>query len=156
MRWSEFSDDGSTWTLPKERSKNGKAHTLPMTPVMTEIVDSIPQRERFDLLFGRKHGFTGWSIGKRALDEKIGLPHWTHRDIRRSVSTGMNDIGIQPHIVEQVLNHQSGHRRGVAGTYNRSVYANEVRAALALWSDHVRAIVDGGERKVIPLHASAS
>ena len=61
----------------------------------------------------------------------------------------MTDLGIQPHIVEQVLNHQSGHKGGIAGIYNRSSYAREVRAAL-VWADHVRALADGGERKVIP------
>jgi integrase len=151
MKWTEFSDDMSTWGLPKERAKNAKEHKLPVTPLMAEIIESIPRRDGFDLLFGRKHGFTGWSIGKRALDKKLGLKPWTHHDIRRSVATGLANIGVQPHVVEQVLNHQSGHKRGPAGIYNRSVYTNEVRAALALWSDHVRTRVEGGERKVVPM-----
>jgi integrase len=152
MRWSEFDDKG-TWTLPATRSKNGKAHTLPLTPLMQKVIDSVPKRDR-DLLFGsaRGHGFTSWSIGKRALDQKLGLPAWVHHDIRRSVATGMNDIGIQPHIVEQVLNHQSGHRRGVAGIYNRSPYEREMRTALTLWADHVHALIEGDGRKVVPLH----
>jgi hypothetical protein len=58
----------------------------------------------------------------------------------------MADIGVQPHIIEAVLNHYSGHRAGVAGTYNRSPYANEVRAALATWHDHLRALLQGGDR----------
>ena len=151
MRWSEFDFYKGTWTLPKGRSKNGLAHTLPLTPPMLEIIDTIPRRDEFDLLFGRKHGFTGWSIGKRALDKKLGLKPWTHHDVRRSVATGLANVGVQPHIVEQILNHQSGHKRGPAGIYNRSVYTNEVRAALALWSDHVRTLVQGGERKVVPM-----
>jgi len=148
MRWSEFADNG-TWTLPAARSKNGKPHTLPLTDLMSEIIESVPRRESTDLLFGRKHGFTSWSIGKPVLDERLGLPAWTHHDIRRSVATGMADIRIQPHIIEQVLNHQSGHRRGVAGVYNRSPYEREVRDAMLRWSDHVRTIVGGGKRKVI-------
>jgi len=40
---------------------------------------------------------------------------------------------------------------GAGGIYNRSVYEREVRAALALWADHVRALVKGGERKIVPL-----
>jgi hypothetical protein len=66
----------------------------------------------------------------------------------------MADLGVQPHIIEQILNHQSGHRAGVAGTYNRSPYEREVRNALALWAEHVRTLVEGGERKVVPLTAA--
>ena len=61
----------------------------------------------------------------------------------------MADLGVQPHIIEAVLNHVSGHKGGVAGIYNRSSYEREVRAALMLWADHVRALVEGGEAKVL-------
>jgi integrase len=151
MRWSEIDLDKCTWTLPKERTKNGRAHALPLTPPMLSIIKSVPRRERFDILFGYRHGFTGWSIGKQKLDRRLGLPHWTHHDIRRSTATGLSDLGVQPHIVEQILNHQSGHRRGVAGTYNRSLYEREVKAALALWADHLCILVERGERKVIAM-----
>jgi hypothetical protein len=74
---------------------------------------------------------------------------WTVHDIRRTVATKMADLGVQPHIIEEVLNHRSGHKRGIAGVYNRSSYDREVRAALALWADHLRTLVEGGERKVL-------
>jgi hypothetical protein len=70
-------------------------------------------------------------------------------DLRRSVATGMGNIGVQPHIIEAALNHQSGHKAGVAGIYNHSPYEREVWAALALWEDHIRALVEGGESKII-------
>jgi len=50
-----------------------------------------------------------------------------------------------------VLNHVSGHKAGVAGIYNRSTYAIEMKQALAMWSDHIASIVSGSERKVIPM-----
>ena len=65
----------------------------------------------------------------------------------------MNELGIAPHVVEQILNHQSGHKRGVAGVYNRSARANEVRNALMQWAEHMMAIVEGRESKVVPLRA---
>ena len=68
---------------------------------------------------------------------------WRVHDIRRSVATGMADIGIEPHVIEEILNHRSGHRRGVAGVYNRSPYEKAVRLALARWADHVLALVEG-------------
>jgi integrase len=148
MGWSEFSPDMSTWTLPPSRSKTGKPHKLPVTPLMREVIASICRRDGHDNLFGRKQ-FTGWGIGKRALDEKLGLRPWTVHDTRRSVATGMANIGVQPHIIEQILNHQSGHKRGVAGVYNRSPYEREVRDAMLRWSDHIRAVVEGTEHKVV-------
>jgi hypothetical protein len=69
------------------------------------------------------------------------------------VATGMADLGIQPHIIEAVLNHVSGHKAGVAGIYNRSSYEREVRNALAVWSEHVAAIVSGEERKILQFPA---
>jgi hypothetical protein len=76
---------------------------------------------------------------------------WTLHDIRRTFATRLCDLGTAPHVVEQILNHQSGHRAGVVGIYNRSSYATEVRAALALWSDQVRTLTEGGKRKVVAM-----
>jgi integrase len=150
MRWSEFSKDGAAWTLPKERSKNGRAHTLPLPPLAQAIIASVPHMVGTDYLFGsrRGDGFRTWHRGKAALDARCGVADWVVHDIRRTAATRMADIGIQPHIIETILNHV-GHRAGVAGVYNRSSYQREVRAALALWADHVRVLTEGGERKVL-------
>ena len=77
-------------------------------------------------------------------------------DIRRTVATRMADLGVQPHVIEQILNHQSGHRRGVAGVYNKSAYVNEVKQAFALWEDQLRSIVEGGEHKIVPIMQPAA
>jgi integrase len=151
MCHSELGD--GTFTIPEARSKNGKAHTLPVLPMMSRIIGDVPHMASRDQLFGvRGRGFTSWAQGKTALDERSGVSDWTVHDIRRSVATRMGDLGVQPHVIEAVLNHQ---RAGVAGIYNKSPYANEVRAALALWEDHIRALVEGGERKILPFEAAA-
>ncbi len=157
MCHSELGLDG-TWTLPARRSKNGRAHTLPLMPMALAIIRQVAHMATRDQLFGeRANGFTAWARNKHALDARSGVSGWTVHDIRRSVATHMADIGIAPHIIEAILNHHSGHRAGPAGIYNRSRYPNEVRAALALWHDHVRTLVEGGERKVVPyIPASAS
>jgi integrase len=156
MCWSEIDLDRATWTLPARRSKNGRKHELPLMPLVLDIVTAVPRMVSRDQLFGtRAAGFTSWARNKPELDKRSGVTEpWTVHDIRRSVATRMADIGIAPHIIEEILNHQSGHRSGPAGVYNRSRYGNEVRAALAMWADHIRALVDGGERKVVNFTAA--
>ena len=63
----------------------------------------------------------------------------------------MAELGVQPHIIEAVLNHISGHKRGVAGIYNRATYDKEKREALNLWAEHVTAQVEGRKAKVLSL-----
>jgi integrase len=157
MQWSEFDIERRTWTLPRERSKNGRPHTLPLSTMAWNIIAAVPRLIDRDLLFGvyAAGGFTAWATNKTVLDARLGdaVAPFTLHDLRRSAATGMADIGIAPHIIETILNHQSGHKAGMAGIYNRSSYEREVRAALALWGDHVRALADGGERKVLPFPA---
>jgi integrase len=135
------------------RSKNKCAHTLPLLPAMLDVIKPLPGLATRDQLFGtRGGGFAAWSHGKAEMDARLKFAEpFTVHDIRRSVATKMADLGVLPHVIEAVLNHQSGHRRGVAGTYNKSLYEREVRAALVLWHDHIRSIVAGSERKVIAL-----
>jgi integrase len=160
MAWSEFAPNASSWTLPAERSKNGRPLTLPMMPMMRTIVESVPKLATRDQLFGEDSlkGFTSWAFHKRTIDRHLagqGRP-WKLHDLRRSVATKMADIGIAPHVIEAVLNHHGGHRAGVAGVYNRSPYEREVRNALGLWEDHIRALVAGGERKVLAYPAGTA
>jgi hypothetical protein len=63
----------------------------------------------------------------------------------------MAELGVLPHVVEAVLNHISGHKAGVAGTYNRALYSAEKRQALELWAEHVRARVDDEPTTVVTL-----
>jgi integrase len=161
MRWSELDREAGTWTLPAERAKNERSLTLPLAPAVWEIVDKVPHMAGRDHLFGTRSpdGYVAWHAGKTALDARVGdavAVKWNLHDLRRSTATGMANIGIQPHLIETILNHASGHKAGVAGVYNRSVYENEVRAALARWADHVIALAEGGERKIVAFPAAAS
>ena len=157
MAWSELDTEAGNWTLPSRRSKNHRAHTLQLPAAAWDIINGVPRMAGRDQLFGDRaaRGFSAWAQGKPGLDRRLGdtvAPFQLH-DLRRSTATRMADLGVQPHVIEEILNHRSGHRAGPAGIYNRSSYERETRAALALWADHVRVLVDGGERKVLPLRA---
>jgi hypothetical protein len=92
-----------------------------------------------------------WSYSKKHFAD--GCEPWRLHDLRRTAATGLAEIGTNPHIVEAILNHVSGHKDGVAGVYNRAQYLQPMKTALAMWADHVRSVVDGSERKVVALRA---
>jgi integrase len=153
MRWSELDLERGIWAIPSERVKNGRAHVLPLPAMAWEIIEAVPHRAGIDHLFGRggRQGFVGFQKSKRVLDRSLSLPHWSAHDLRRSFATRLGDLNTPPHVIEALLNHTSGFRRGVAGTYNRALYEKEMRAALALWADHVRSLGQSEERKIIQL-----
>lgn len=155
MAWSEIDVDKALWSIPAGRTKNHRPHEVPLSDEAMLVIRQIPARADRDMVFGRGEGsFSGWSKAKAALDLRIAkshtpmnakktgskavpLPSWRLHDIRRTVATRMADLGVDPHIVEAVLNHVSGVRSGVAGIYNRALYSTEKRAALRLWGKHV-------------------
>jgi integrase len=157
LRWSELDLNAGTWRLPEERSKNHRAHTLVLPQLALEIIAAVPRRTGRDHLFGVRgpRGFVAWTASKACLDARLngGVQPWRLHDLRRTVATRMADIGILPHTIEAALNHQSGHKAGIAGVYNRSLYGREVKAALAQWSEHVLALVEGRKSKVAMLRA---
>jgi integrase len=160
LSWSEVDVSGALITLPGERTKNGYPHEVTITKPMRTILEA--QRRDCngngrELVFGRGvGGFQDFSGSKSELDQRVAaareargqgpMEPWTLHDFRRSCSTTMHeDLGIAPHIVEAVLGHVGGHKTGVAGTYNKSLYRADKRAALEHWNAVLMAAVDGGK-----------
>ena len=137
MAWNELDFDDMLWKIPGERTKNGRSHEVPITSSMLDILSKIPRIE------GSKHVFSIKGKGpladqsriKREIDEDIAdrrkkasgsnmdqepMPHWTVHDLRRTATTGMARLGIQPHVADALLNHKSGTVSGVAAVYNRN------------------------------------
>ena len=123
--------------LPGERTKNGLPHTIPLTPLMRRILETLPGTGKF-VLNGQDRPFGDHSGAK----EKIApaIRPWTLHDLRRSFASGLQRLGVAPHIVELALNHRSGTFSGVAGIYQRHRYAKEVRDAFDLWSQHIETL----------------
>jgi integrase len=167
LSWWEIDLQKAVISLPGDRTKNHRPHEVPLSDQSLAILKATPRRDGRNFIFGAGDGaFSGYSRSKTALDKRIlfarlaapepadnhrPMPEWRLHDIRRTVATRMADIRIQPHVIEAVLNHVSGHRAGVAGVYNRSLYADEKRDALIRWGDHVEALVVNGHRQVVPI-----
>jgi integrase len=161
LKWNEINFDKAVISLPPERTKNSRPHDIPLSGAALSILKARPCLAGRDYVFASgAHGYRGWANNKIALDANVAskgaISPWRLHDLRRTVSTRMHDeLGILPHIVEAVLNHVSGHKGGVAGTYNRALYAKEKAVALARWAEHLNAIVGGTSSKVVPIRESA-
>jgi integrase len=173
-RWSEFDlgADMPAWTIPKDRAKNGKAHVVPLSPAVVEILDSLPRvKDEVDFVLTTtgKTGVSGFSRSKALLDatmmeiakeeadargEKDFEPQivpWRLHDLRRTCASGMAELGQPVHVVEAVLNHKSGSIKGVAAVYNRYEYAEEKRRALFAWATHVTSLIGARADNIISL-----
>jgi integrase len=154
LRWSEIDLYKALIVLPPGRTKTSREHSVPLSAMALDIIEAQPRREGRDYVFGDgPHGYKGFSQGKAELDRRAKIdPRWVIHDLRRSFSTRLHELGIAPHIVEELLGHV-GHKAGVAGVYNKSVYTNEKRQALALWAERLAALAEDRERKIVPLRA---
>lgn len=137
LQWSEVDLARKMIVLPPERTKNGRKHELPLSRQALAIIERQPRRNSSAFLFSNMKGFRNWDAAKARLDQRLSIAAYTLHDLRRTAATGMAEIGVQPHIIEAVLNHVSGHKAGVAGIYNRAKYADEMRSTLQRWADHV-------------------
>jgi integrase len=154
MTWGEIAPDLSTWTIPAGRTKNGVAHIVPLPPQAQAIISSAHRMatdkadekadDELEFVFrGRAGVFNGFSKAKTTLDEDSGVKDWRLHDLRRTMATGLQKLGVRLEVTEAVLNHVSGSRAGIVGIYQRHEWADEKRAALNAWGEHIAAIVEG-------------
>ena len=167
--WRELNQESATWTLPASRAKNGKAHIVPLNRLATAALDAAaPSGEEGSACKWPSRGFvftttgktpvSGHSGAKERLNVRIvaGEPEgtasdafqpWRVHDIRRTVATGLQRLGVRFEVTEAVLNHVSGAKSGVAGVYQRHDWKEEKRTALDAWGKHVAALHDASHER---------
>lgn len=146
MQWSEIDLTNATWTIPAKRAKNATQHTVPLAPLAVSILENLPRFAGSDYVFTTtgKTPISGFGRLKARLEKASGADDWRMHDIRRTVATNMAMMGVQPHVIEAVLNHKSGIVSGVAAVYNRHAYTLEKRGALTKWAEHVGELIGQG------------
>ena len=168
MRWSELDLAGRVWRLPKERSKNGREHTVPLSDPAIAILEGLPRiGDAADgFVFSVRSGapIRGFSRAKMIIDrtilelmreeaeargddpQRVRPPEpWVIHDLRRTVATGLQRLGVRLEVTEAILNHISGTQGGIVGIYQRHTFSEEKKIALTTWAEHVAAILGGGE-----------
>ena len=162
---SRMHDDelhGDLWRLPASRTKNGRAHDVPLSKPARALLDDLDRIGPWVCTTTGTEPFSGFSKGFRALSERmaaiaakerggpVAIPPFTLHDIRRTVATGMARAGIPVRVTEAVLNHVSGTAGGIVSVYQRHDYADEKRAALDAWARMVLSMVEGEPDRIEP------
>ncbi|MEQ1710846.1 MAG: site-specific integrase [Hyphomicrobium sp.] len=146
LQWSWIGED--CITFPREITKNNTVHTIPLTPVTTSIIETVPQEHRF--LFPSNTGerpYDGHNKAKARFETAcdatwsasadVPIEHWTLHDLRRTFATIQARIGTPPHVTEALLNHKTGTRTSIQRVYDRHTYMPEMRAAMKKYERHL-------------------
>ena len=162
LPWSEIDLPAKLWRLPKERTKNGKAHDVPLSAPVVAILQALPRiGDTFVLTTNGTAPASNYGKNKRRLDAAIAainggpIPHWTLHDLRRSAASGMARLGVQLPVIEQVLN-QAVPVLPASPAFISVTILPRKRLGLDRWGAHVADLVSGRRsRKVVTLETRA-
>lgn len=135
-RHIDFEHETISW--PPELMKNARRHTIPLSPTARVILE--PRAP--GLLFPNQHSnpFTFCSIFDKRFRDACGVHDWVLHDVRRTLATGFQSLGIPVEVTEALLSHRSIFK-GVTGIYQRHTYITEMRSALLMWEAWLQGIL---------------
>jgi integrase len=172
----EIDREAACIRLPAARNKVNEARLIPLSKLALAVLEGLPVLGPYAFSSRGDRPFSNIAGSKARLDALIAhdraearlgrqlepeeqpdpddaLPSWRLHDLRRTVATGMQRLGVRLEVIEAVLGHVSGSRAGIVGVYQRHRYVEEAREALAAWGAHVRRLLDGdaSSAEVVPL-----
>lgn len=132
------------WTIPKERTKNGRTHKVYLTPTAMSLIVDLEGYTFPSPIEGNPINRNSISqlVSRERTDEGhtqfYGLPRWTPHDLRRTVRTNMAKLRIPEEHAEAVLNHA---KQGVVKIYNQHEYQEEIKEALLKWEAELLRVI---------------
>jgi integrase len=139
MRWAELDLEECAWSLPRPRTKNKQPHVIGFGPRTLAILN----RRRELVAKSEPRVFPGFSLQRRE-HQALGAIHggaYTWKDLRRTMSTALGDLGFDDSFIDRVLNHK---KTTITGKhYNHARYLEEIREALLLWEKELERILRG-------------
>ncbi len=183
LPWNELDRQSRIWELPAARAKNGNANVVHLNDLAMDALDEVAAigsdpdgevrwpRSGFVFTTTGRTAVSGYSKAKKALDDKVAalsasesepdsrwvMPPWRLHDLRRTIATGFQRLGIRFEVTEAVLNHRERARGGIAGVYQRHDWRDEKRGALDAWARHIGQLYpDAMSENVVPISQSVA
>lgn len=146
---SELDLDNNVWVIPKERTKNKKAHLVPISPIAKTILIELTNKVGKDgLLFSSSHreGYSESSVLSKAIKRNLdhfSIAKFTPHDLRRTGSTHLAAFKVPRFDRERLLNHTDN---TVGSVYDLYEYQDEKCAILNLWNDIIKHVVSSKKK----------
>lgn len=141
-QWSEFDLDAAVWTIPAERMKMRRPHSVPLTSQALELLAQIKEINPTGYLFivqGAK------PISENTINKTIKLAGYggkhTGHGFRHLLSTELNERGYNGDWIEAQLAHASEDK--IRATYNKAQYLEQRRTMMQDWADSIDALAAG-------------
>jgi integrase len=163
---SEFDREGARliWTLPAARSKNKQQRTTPIVGRAKGIIEQALSHRPSGPLFRAStvdRALTSSDLGNALKHRDLPCAHFTTHDLRRTVVSAMDEMGIALDTIAAVVGHQRGSRdtRTLIRHYSRPRLDERIEVALSSWDARLTHILLGGQQNtsenVVALHAYA-
>ena len=126
MAWSELDLNAGLWRLPAERTKSGRPFELPLSAPVLDTLLTLPRIGPMVFAFDGKQPMTLHQLIERVRRD-AGLPDVRLHDLRRTLRTGLAELGVSFEVAERVLNHAMP---GLQAVYNQpQLYGRETNCA---------------------------
>lgn len=140
--------DHVTWLLPAARSKNKRERLTPIVGRAKNIVTKALETRSSGPLFRTLDGSRALrsdDIGLALNNRDRPFAHFTTHDLRRTVVSHMDEIGIALDTIAAVIGHQRGTRatQTLVRHYSRPKLDARVEAALGVWDAQLSKIIGG-------------
>ena len=134
--WSEIDYHNSLWTIPKEHTKQDEIMRIHLTEPVKNMFRELQYGCKSDFVLSAKEDVPlspkALSRAINRIQERVGIPHWTAHDLRRSFCTQLGEtLHIDPVVIEKCLGHKMPK---IMATYNRNEMLVQRKEALIKWS----------------------
>jgi integrase len=157
LRAEEIDRNKWVWTLPAQRSKNGRQRVTPIVGAAREMLERRLSGVENGPLFMLEKGVvvTSAHIGHYLLTRRTTLPIaiFTSHDLRRTFATMLAEMGIALELVAAIVGHESGGKdtRTLVRHYVHTDMLERKAQALKAWDDRLKGIVLGEEAEKVVL-----
>jgi integrase len=135
MTWDEIDWDKKLWTLPPERTKQGRQHQVPLSDRAVALLEQQKQYRN-----GSEFIFTGYKRTKMAERNMMGVLQ--HMGLKSTVhgfrSTFRDWCGNETNFAREPVEHCLAHQCGnaVEQAYRRQDGLNKRRVIMQTWADY--------------------